>query len=103
MKANKVEDFRKVLTLESDGMLKFFQFSEDRSIKTIEHFDIALNAVDVEVLEDKLLIKFTCDNSTEVYSLYQISGDTSLDLQEGSRKLNYNVTLLWKLFQKLNY
>ena len=81
-------------------MLKFFQFSEDRSIKTIEHFDIALNAVDVEVLEDKLLIKFTCDNSTEVYSLYQISGDTSLDLQGGSIKLNADVTLQRKHLRK---
>ena len=81
-------------------MLKFFQFSEDRSIKTIEHFDIALNAVDVEVLEDKLLIKFTCDNSTEVYSLYQISGDTSLDLQGGSIKLNVDVTLQRKHLRK---
>lgn len=73
--------YDKFLGLQSDGMLKFFQFSEDRNIKCVEHFDIALNAVDVEVLADKVLVKFTCDNSTEVYSLYQIFGDQSLDLK----------------------
>jgi len=70
-------------SLQSDGMLKMFQFdANDKNCPKCEHFEIALNACDIDVLNIETKVKILIKYSTEHYVLFNIDEiDKSIELE----------------------
>ena len=64
-------------------MLKMFQFdANDKNCPKCEHFEIALNACDVDVLNIETKVKILIKYSTEHYVLFNIDEiDKSIELE----------------------
>ena len=86
-------------------MLKMFQFdAADKNFPKCEHFEIALNACDIDVLTIETKVKILIKYSTEHYVLFNIDEiDKSIELELQKERDRHCSIIIRLIIHKSNF